>query len=69
MSEKFYPEIKTNETYAAIDYIKANDYVPNFLKQEFIKVVKLISQELHEEEFNEREIEDYLKTLVEETVV
>lgn len=49
-------------------YLNVDDSLSVFLKKEFRKIVKQISRELYDEGFTENEIEEYLKTVVEEVV-
>jgi len=66
--EEFYP--KLNEIYHGIGLVEdINDYMPSFLKQQFKKIIRVISFELEDEGFSEQEIEDYLKHLVERYVI
>jgi hypothetical protein len=65
--EKFYPEI--NEVYGQEwMFLDIDDTLPTYLRREFRKIVRNISTELSEEGYREVEIEDYLKTLIEEIV-
>jgi hypothetical protein len=66
--EEFYP--KLNEIYHGLGLVEdINDYMPSFLKQQFKKIIRVISFELEDEGFSEQEIEDYLKQLVERYVI
>ena len=67
--EKFYPTInesQINEIYK--DYFVIDEYVPSILKKDLQGIIKIISNRLRDERFTERDIEDYLKDLIEETI-
>ena len=67
MEKEFYP--KLDEVYSPEwIFIKADDTVPTYQKREFRRLVKDIQRNLAAVDFTETEIEDYLKTLIEDIV-
>ncbi len=66
-NNEFYPVL--NEVYnTEWMYLNVDDSVSVFNKKEFRRLVKQIAGELYEEGFTENEIEEYLKTTVEQVV-